>query len=163
MGKVSIYLIIYNLEKLMKNLIQSILFVLAILFASNLHAAGETQTFSRCLVDALNGKERKALAKWIFFAIAAHPEIKPFSNATPEVIEESDKFVGALVSRLLINDCPNQLKDAIKVDPSAIEKAFELVGQVAMQELMNSPGTNAAITNYIKYTDQEKLQTLLSE
>ncbi len=44
----------------------------------------DTMALTTCFVDSLNGKERKQLATWIYFAVAAHPEMKPFSNISPQ-------------------------------------------------------------------------------
>lgn len=118
---------------------------------------------ANCLVDHLTGKERKNLAKWIFFSIAAHPEIKSFSNASPKDIEDSDRYVGNLITRLLTDDCPGELKKASASGPLGARKAFELVGQVAMQELMTNQDVMKSISNYAQYADREKISRILSE
>jgi hypothetical protein len=103
------------------------------------------------MVDTLNGKERTNLAKWIFFSIAAHPEIKSHSGVGQKERKESDEYVGKLITRLLTSDCPNELKRANKSDPVALQKAFELVGKVAMQELMTNQDVMKAVSNYARY------------
>lgn len=115
------------------------------------------------MVDTLNGKERKSLAKWIFLAMASHPEINQYSTATVKEIDNSDQYVGKLITRILTVDCPAELASSHKSDPLAINKAFELVGRVAMQELMSNRVTMQALTNYAKYTDQEKINAILSQ
>ncbi len=125
-------------------------------------AQSVTNIFASCMVDALNGKERKNLAKWVFFAVAAHPEIKSYSKATPQDIETSDKYVGALITRLLTDNCPTELQAASKEDPLALQKGFQLVGQVAMQELMADQSVMQAISNYARYADQDKINQVLS-
>ena len=50
-----------------------------------------------CLTDSMNGKERKNLAKWIYFGMSAHSMIKPYSNVSTEDIENSNKYVGSLI------------------------------------------------------------------
>ena len=148
----------------MKNLFTTIT-VVAGLMASPMVFANtpETQKLGTCLVDTLNGKERKHLAKWIFFSIGAHPEIKQFSSATPENIEKSDKYVGNLITKILTVDCPNELKSAFKSNPLAVQQAFELVGKVAMQELMSNQDTLKALTNYSKYAEIEKINQIMTE
>jgi len=126
-------------------------------------ADAANNSFGSCMVDNLNGKERKQLAKWIFFAIAAHPEIKIYSNVSQKDVDSSDKYIGALITRLLTVDCPSQMKATYRIDPRAYEKAFELVGKMAMQELMSNKNVTKAITNYIQFADMEKLNKLLSE
>ena len=124
---------------------------------ANPHALGE------CLTDSLNGKERKQLAKWIYFSMAAHPEMKPHSNVSVNVRTDADKYVGTLVTRLLVEDCASQLKIAQKADPNAFEIAFGLVGEVAMQEVMNNPDVASAVGNFGQYVDQNRINSLLAE
>jgi len=126
-------------------------------------AASPTDTLSTCLADTLNGKERKLLAKWIFFAIAAHPEISSYSTATPADTDATDKAVGTLITRLLTTDCPEEFKAANESDPRALEKAFEVVGRVAMQELMANDAVKKAITDYSKYADMERINAVLAQ
>lgn len=147
----------------MNNFIKIITLTTILAFSASASANSATDTFAQCLVDNLNGKERKSLAKWIFFAIGSHPEIKSYSNATEDAVDESNKYVGELISKLLLVNCPEELKSANKSDPLAIQKAFELVGQVAMQELMTNTDTMQALTNYTKYADLEKITKLLAE
>ncbi len=125
-------------------------------------AATPTETFSTCMVDALNGKERKTLAKWIFFAIAAHPEISSFANASKADIDATDKYVGELITRLLTTDCPAELKAANDSDPMALQAAFEVVGAVAMQELMANDAVTRAISNYTNYADMDRINQVVA-
>lgn len=122
-----------------------------------------TPAFATCMVDSLNGKERKILARWIYFSIAAHPEMQGFSNISSSTRDSTDQEVGKLVTRLLVEDCSNELVAAHKADPMAIERAFEIVGQVAMQEILNNRNVSDAAINYINYTDQNALNKLFTE
>lgn len=147
----------------MNNLIKVTILSIGLLSGTSVFANTPKEQLGTCLVDTLNGKERKNLAKWIYFSIGSHPEMKPFMKATDADIQESDEFVGKLITKILVEDCPKELNTANKSDPLAIQKAFELVGQVAMQELMTNQDTMNAITNYITYTDQDKINAILSQ
>ena len=147
----------------MKKIVQIIILAIGITISVPALSNSAANNLGSCMIDALNGKERKQLAKWIFFAIAAHPEIKSYSSFTIKDINKSDKAIGKLITRLLTKDCPDELKIANKTDPLAIQKSFELVGQVAMQELMTNKNVMKAITNYAKYVDQKKINSLLTE
>ncbi len=146
----------------MKYLIKLIIITLTLTTVQATAAQSATNVFASCMVDALNGKERKNLAKWVFFAVAAHPEIKSYANTTPQDIEKSDKYVGTLITRLLTENCPKELQAASKEDPLALQKGFQLVGQVAMQELMADQSVMQAISNYARYADQDKINGILS-
>lgn len=121
-------------------------------------------TLGSCMVDSMTGKERKEMAQWIFFAIAAHPEIKEYSNVPEAIKNTTDMHMAKLVTRLLTEDCLAQAKAAVKQEGNAaIVGAFELVGKVAMQELMRSNEVSNSIGAYAKYLDQEKLKSISSE
>ena len=121
------------------------------------HANQEAQNLGVCLTDSLTGKERKKLAKWIYFGLSTHSTIKPYSTVSQSDIEESDKYVGALITRLLTEDCPDQAKSAYeKGGAGAFEYAFGIVGQVAMQEIMAESNVSNALQSFETYLDQEK-------
>jgi len=125
-------------------------------------ADSPTNVLGTCLVDHLNGIERKNLAKWIFFSIASHPELKSYSKASANDVTKSDQNIGKLITRLLTEDCPSELRTANSADPQALENAFSLVGRVAMQELMTNQEVTKAISNYTEYADMEKINKILS-
>ena len=134
--------------------------ILSVIILANMNSvfAGQpTQQFSACLTDSLNGKERKLLAKWIYFGMSSHSLIKPYSNASDKDIEESNKFVGALITRMLTEDCPKQAKAALDDSgATAFTEAFRIVGEVAMQELMTEPSVSQSLGAFEKYMDQSK-------
>jgi hypothetical protein len=147
----------------MKPIYKILAISLGLILVAPAFADSPTDAFGTCMVDSLDGKERKNLAKWIFFAIAAHPEIKAYSSATPEDIRSSDEYVGQLITRLLTVDCPNQLKAANASDPLAVQNAFKLVGQVAVQELLTNEDVMKTVTNYAHYADLEKIGKVLNK
>lgn len=140
----------------------TLLLTLIIPIAYSPDASANANTLGQCMVDNLNGKERKFLARWVFFAMGTHPEIKKYSNATEQDIQASNVKTGKLFNRLLTEDCPKELAVASQIDRYAIEKAFELVGQVAMQELITDPSVNQALTGYVEHTDLEAIQDIMS-
>ncbi len=145
----------------MKSTYKIIALFISMLISSSALSQSSTDALSTCMADNLNGKERKSLAKWIFFAIGAHPEIKSYLNVTQRDVRVSDKHVGALITRLLTVDCSDQLKMAYASDPTSAEKAFEVVGKVAMQELMANDEVNKAIGAYVQFADINKIEKIL--
>ncbi len=141
----------------MKGIIRILAVSLTAILSFPAVASMEQKAFTTCLIDSLNGRERKELATWVYFSIATHPELEPYSKISGSDRDKSDQKVGALVNRLLIKDCPNELSKANKSDPRALEKAFEMLGAVAMQELMNEEKVVTAVSNYSRYLDQEAL------
>ena len=146
----------------MKFAILPVLLVSLVALSSPTFAATPTEAFSVCLVDSLNGKERKVFARLVFFSMAAHPEIESYSKIKKSDLENASKSIGKIFTRLLTVDCPKELKTANASDPLAIQKAFELVGQVAMQELMTNGAVAEAMAGFGKHADMQAIQKLLS-
>jgi hypothetical protein len=139
------------------------LFLLSTLSFSAL-ADSATSDLTTCLTDSTTGKDRKDLARWIFIAMAAHPEMKDVSNLTPAAREASSKSVAALVTRLLTEQCAAQARALFAQSAnatSALTTSFGALGKVAMQELMTDPRVNASTEEFMKYLDRQKFEAAL--
>lgn len=116
-------------------------------------------SLSRCLADNTSGRDRKDLARWVFFAMAAHPEMT--KHASPDIADTkggTDMQVAAMFMRLLTDSCAQQARQAYKEGgPRAIQTAFETLGQLAMMELMSNAQVNEAMGGFQKHIDQAKL------
>jgi len=126
-------------------------------------AASLLENASTCLADSTNGKDRKDLARWIFLAMASHPEIKNLSAATPEAADQASRSTGALFTRLLTENCPNEIRALVKAEGTGgIKKAFEFLGQLAMQELMSNRDVAGNLTAFERYVDMPKISAVLA-
>lgn len=145
----------------MKSVIHSAVVVLSLVAAPLALAGPATDRLGVCLTDSLNGKERKDLAKWIFMGMATHPSMADHARIKDKDRKATDKQVGTLITRLLADDCAEEATRALETDGSmAFQQAFGLVGQVAMQELMQDENVNQALSGFEAYLDEEKLQAL---
>lgn len=141
--------------------ILTLLIIIVVSFSLNAQAGEVTNKLGVCLTDSLSGKERKNLAKWVFFAMAAHPEISSYSRITESDQIQANQFVGKLVTRLITEDCPQEAKAALSESGRlAFQQAFGLVGRVAMQELMTDANVSQSFSGFEKYLDKEKLGAL---
>jgi hypothetical protein len=144
------------------SLLASAIAVLLILPASAAFAQSPVDTLSRCLTDGTTGKERKDLARWLFTAMAAHPEIKEMSKVTPADQEQFTKTAGATFTRLLSETCAKETKAAVAAGgPAALQAAFSVLGQMAMQELMSNPQVAGAMNMLEKHIDRSKVEAAL--
>jgi len=88
--------------------------------------------------------------------MSAHSTIKPYANVSSKDIDDSNRYVASLITRLMTRDCPKQAKAAFQNGgTSAFEYAFGIVGQVAMQELMTEPAVSQALGAFDKYLDKD--------
>ena len=139
---------------------------LLLLIALGLHPTAQanptTDALGKCLSDNTTGKERKDLAKWIFVGMSAHPEVGILAQASPQAIELSQRTVGALVTRLIAESCPNEMRAVVKADGTeGIKVSFEHLGRMAMQELMSNAQVNQAIGGFERYVDKAKVEPVL--
>lgn len=134
--------------------------LLALLLAPAPVLAGPaTDALSACLADNTTGKERKELAKWVFVGISSHPAMRDISRATPALREQVNQRTGAMLTRLLTENCPQQARRVIREEGGhGLEQSFSSLGKLAMQELMGNAEVNAAIGGFANYLDQEKLR-----
>jgi len=148
----------------MKKIIVILVLALFSITAVPATAGQASANLGACMADALTGKERKMLAQWIFLGMATHPQLQPFTNIAGEDRENTDKTIGALITRMLADDCPNETKTALKQEGSiAMQSAFELVGRVAVQELLTNQDVLVAMSSFERYIDKERLIALEKE
>lgn len=131
---------------------------LTLLLSNPAAAVSSIDTASTCLTDSTNGRDRKELVKWMFLAMSKHPEISELAASTSVDDEESNRRVGKLVTRLLAEDCASEVKAMVSEHgPGSLSQAFEVLGRVAMQELMTQPDVNAAFSGLDRFTDQARI------
>lgn len=121
-------------------------------------AADSIEATGTCLTDSTSGRDRKVLVKWIFLAISRHPDISDMATASPEAMEQINIEVGKLYTRLIAEDCPTEIRAMLKEHgPAALSKPFEVLGAVAMRELMS----HAAVSEYLfeleQHTDSKRI------
>ena len=97
----------------------------------------------RCLVSSSNAADKSTLVVWIYGAMSVHPGIKRYSTMTDAERAANNRAAGELFVRLLAVDCHAQTVAALKNEgPTSFESAFEMLGKVAMGQLMQDPGVN---------------------
>jgi hypothetical protein len=123
-----------------------------------------TAELSSCLADNTSGKDRKDLAKWVFLAMASHPEIRQYASADAAAGSNgTHKATAALFTRLLADNCARQTQAAVKDGgATALQGAFAQLGQLAMQELMSNKDVAASMGAFEKYLDKDKLNKALT-
>ena len=141
--------------------------LLILMLVTGSTAAG-AQTVSpalgRCLADSTTGKDRKDLVRWIVVAIAQHPAMVDSITVSPAKVELINKTAAQIFMRLMTVDCKVELKAAYKSGGSkAIETAFGVLGEVAVQEVMADPEVGKAMDGLVKYVDLKKIGEALPD
>ncbi len=115
----------------------------------------------RCLVGSTTAKDKTDLVRWIFAMAALHPDVQGIAAMTAPQREDFSRETGQLIERLLTVSCRQQTQDALRHEgPVAIQLAFQVLGQVAMQALMSHPTVNAGFSGISRYIDESKIRAL---
>ena len=116
----------------------------------------------KCLVRETGQAERTAIMKWLFAAMALHPDVQSMSTIDTAARDTINRDVGTLFQKLLVESCRSESSLAIKYEgPVALQSAFSVLGQVAMQELMSNPAVGKGFGELDRFMDQKKIRALI--
>ena len=125
------------------------------------HAGVYSDDMTKCLVASTSQQDKVALVRWIFATAALHPEVASIANISASERESLNRSMGALVEKLLTQTCRKQTMDAIKYEgPVAFQQSFNVLGQVAMRELMDNKEVSASAGAFAQYMDKKKLESI---
>ena len=140
------------------------LFIILISFNMNSFAGPFTDDFAKCLVTKTTAQEKTDLVKWIYVTISFHPQLSQMSNLTAEDVEMANIRVADYMTNVFAYKCNDELNQAIKYEgEESVFYAFELLGELAMGELMQDQGVTAASELFIQYVDLSIFAELFSD
>ena len=120
-----------------------------------------TDDMTRCLVSNTTTSDKTTLVRWVFSIASLHPEVATTSTLSEEKREALDRGIAALFERLLTRDCRKQTQEAIRYEGTgSLRSSFEVLGQVAMQELTVHPAVAKGFSGFLKYIDEQKMKEL---
>ena len=144
-----------------KRPIAALTMALALSWGSAASAGPYSDDLSKCLVAKTTEADRVAFVQWMFSAASLHPAVKPIASVTPEQLDAANKRTAELFMRLLTESCRKESSDVIKYEGlAAFQASFQVLGQIAGNELFASPEVAAGMAGLEKYFDKEKLQSL---
>lgn len=127
--------------------------------------ADTAAALSSCVSDNTSGKQRKDLARWVFLAMAAHPDLRQYTSSDADVAREStDKATAALFEFLITEQCAPEANAAYKEHGTpGLQVAFEALGRLAMMELMSNENASSAMSAFEKHVDSKKINDVLTK
>jgi len=135
---------------------------LVFIAAMALNAGIYTQDLIKCMVNNTSPNDVKTLKTWIFFGFAQDKDLSKYARISDAQKEAVNKKMGEFVTRLLTQNCPNELKQAVKYEGNgAIQQSFEYLGRIAGASIMSSPQAREFLTGFSKYIDEKKLNEVL--
>jgi hypothetical protein len=131
-------------------------------FGSSAQAGPFSDDLAKCLVTSTTVDDRATLVRWFFVAASLHPAVAPVSAVSEDQLDANNRIVADLFMRLLTDACRNEAREALKFEgPSTFETSFQVLGEVAGQEMFSHPLVNAGIMGMASLLDEEKLQEAL--
>ena len=135
------------------------------LLSPQTHAGEAGDALSKCLSASTTTDDRRALVRWIFSAIAAHPDIKEFTKIDAARREQIESESVAVFERLIVEDCTAQTKRALTQEGTeGFQAAFKTLGELAMGGVVEDPQVQASMAQLGERIDTQRiLQALLTQ
>jgi hypothetical protein len=145
--------------------VAGVLLIVLTCFTSTRVAAGPYgDDMAKCLVSSTSPEDRTLLVKWIFSAMALHPDLTSMSAISTQQRDALTKSAGALFQRLLLESCRRETQEAVQNEgPQTIQYAFQILGQVASRGIFTDPQVLEGMKSLSKGLDEEKLKALLAD
>ena len=140
--------------------------IFSALFFTSISATAGTygDDFGKCLVKSSSDQDKQELMEWIFASISLNPKLATYVSIPKEDRVKIDTHMAVLFNKLIGESCHKEAADALKYEGSgSFAVAFQLLGQVAGQQLFASPEVTKGSENFIKLVDLDALQKKLSD
>lgn len=136
--------------------------VLAIVTSPLLCNAQVPAALGQCIVANITASDRQDLARWVFLSMAAHPEVKQFSNARAEAAEAAARKVGALFTRTMRDECTKEVQEAARAEgPPIVRSAISFFTQLGVQELMVNHDVLTTLSSFSQFADREGIDRVI--
>lgn len=137
----------------------SIFVLLASMSSTHVYAGPYADDLGKALVARTTSSEKVVLVRWLFIAMSLHPEVKGLATISDQQREEANRAVAKMIERLLTDTCAVEAREAVKYEgASAIERSFQLFGEVAGRELFSNPAVAVGAAEMGKYLNADKMK-----
>ena len=146
----------------MKNRVACLGGILFLVWAQAGSAGVFADDLGKCLVNQTTEADRTDLVRWLFTAMASHPDVKSIATVSEEQRIEATKKTAKLFERLLSESCSAEFKAAVKNEgQAAITTGFQVLGNVAGMALMQHPDVTRATAELGSHIDNAKVEAAL--
>ena len=136
-------------------------FILSFLISTNSFSSTIYQTeITNCLLKNTSERDKIILARWLMTAMSEHSSIKSKINLPVRTKQEFQQAFANYVEYILGDKCLKEARNAIKYDEKGFEKAFELLGEVAMINLMEDPNVLKSLEEWVNYVSEDFIKKI---
>ena len=115
---------------------------------------------TNCLVKNTSERDKIILVRWLMGAVSEHSSIRSKIDLPTRTKQEFQQSFANYVEYIIGDKCLKETKNAIRYDEKGFEKAFEVLGEVAMISLMNDPNVMKSLEEWVNYVSEDFFKKL---
>ncbi|HEY8617341.1 hypothetical protein [Phenylobacterium sp.] len=128
------------------------------------HAGVYGDDLAKCVVSSASPQDQTTFVAWFYAAMSSHPDVAQYSRLAEDQRKAMAVKAGALMQRLITQDCRKQAVTALKYEGApAVDAAFRLFGEVAGRSLMTHPSTQSGLAYLEAGVDPKAFEALAAE
>lgn len=122
------------------------------------HAQTTVDQLSDCLVKSTTATDKTTVLQWTYAALSAHPDLKAFSQVTPQQKDQLDQKLAQVLQRIIVDQCSAQTKAVIQTDGlEAVGQSFQQLGREAGESIIKDPAVSQQLQGTLRYIDLNKI------
>ena len=134
----------------------SLFFLIFIISFKSSFSGPFSDNLAQCMIKNISDTDNRILTNWIASVMVQHPQID-IEMSTSD-IEFYNRSIALLFEDLLTVRCKQETAEALTFESEeAFASAFEVLGIVSMEKLIEHPTVISASENVINYIDLNKL------
>ena len=137
----------------------SLFFLIFIISFKSSFSGPFSDNLAQCMIKNISDTDNRILTNWIASVMVQHPQID-IEMSTSD-IEFYNRSIALLFEDLLTVRCKQETAEALSFESEeAFASAFEVLGIVSMEKLIEHPNVISASENVINYIDLNKLSEI---
>ena len=137
----------------------SLFFLIFIISFKSSFSGPFSDNLAQCMIKNISDTDNRILTNWIASVMVQHPQID--IEMSPSDIEFYNRSIALLFEDLLTVRCKQETAEALTFESDeAFASAFEVLGIVSMEKLIEHPTVISASENVINYIDLNKLSKI---
>ena len=139
----------------------SLFFLIFIISFKSSFSGPFSDNLAQCMIKNISDTDNRILTNWIASVMVQHPQID-IEMSTSD-IEFYNRSIALLFEDLLTVRCKQETAEALTFESEeAFASAFEVLGIVSMEKLIEHPTVISASENVINYIDLNKLSKIFN-
>lgn len=131
-------------------------------FSFNINAGVYEDRYTSCILENTSERDRVILVKWVFVILSEHPSLKNDFSVSADLKIAQDMAIADYVSYVIGEKCLSESQDVLKYEgEEAFLTAFELLGEIAFEEIAGNEDVSKSFERYLQYIDPSLFDKLM--